>query len=111
MENVKSFNNIDEAIKNIKNFGLENRITLIFNDAFNVQIDKKFDLIFLDPPYDTDYIEKSLKLIAELNLIKNEGLIICESNSKDKIIYSDKFKQIKEKKYGDKWVVILEKIC
>ena len=32
-------------------------------------------------------------------------------NSKDKIIYSDKFKQIKEKKYGDKWVVILEKIC
>ena len=37
-----------EAIKNIKNFGLENRITLIFNDAFNVQIDKKFDLIFFD---------------------------------------------------------------
>ena len=38
-----------DAIKNIKNFGLENRITLIFNDAFNVQIDKKFDLIFLMP--------------------------------------------------------------
>ena len=37
-----------KAIKNIKNFGLENRITLIFNDAFNVQIDKKFDLIFFD---------------------------------------------------------------
>ena len=37
-----------EAIKNIKKFGLENRITLIFNDAFNVQIDKKFDLIFFD---------------------------------------------------------------
>ena len=71
----------------------------------------KFDLIFLDPPYATDYIEKSLKLITELNLIKEKGLIICESNFKDKIVYSEQFKQIKEKKYGDKWVVILEKIC
>ena len=37
-----------EALKNIKAFGLEDRITLIFNDALNVSFDDKFDLIFID---------------------------------------------------------------
>lgn len=37
-----------EAIKNIKKFKLENRITLIFNEALDVKLDNKFDLIFID---------------------------------------------------------------
>ena len=37
-----------EALKNIKRFNLENRITLIFNDALNVELDGNFDLIFID---------------------------------------------------------------
>ena len=37
-----------EAIKNIKKFDLEDRITLIFNDALEVKIDDKFDLVFID---------------------------------------------------------------
>ena len=37
-----------EALKNIKKFNLENRITLIFNDALNVEITDKYDLIFID---------------------------------------------------------------
>lgn len=37
-----------EALKNIKKFGLEKRINLIFNDALNVEFDEKFDLIFID---------------------------------------------------------------
>lgn len=100
--NIKNIN-----VKNCKVLTLDYKNALKTLSAQNI----KFDLIFLDPPYATDYIEKSLKLITELNLIKEKGLIICESNFKDKIVYSEQFKQIKEKKYGDKWVVILEKIC
>ena len=37
-----------EAVKIIKKFNLEKRITLIFNDALNVKIDEKFDLVFID---------------------------------------------------------------
>ena len=37
-----------EALKNVKLLGLEDRITLIYNDAFNVKLDDKFDLIFID---------------------------------------------------------------
>jgi len=37
-----------EALKNIKKMGLEDRITLIFNDALNVKLDDNYDLIFID---------------------------------------------------------------
>lgn len=37
-----------EALKNIKKLNLENRITLIFNDALDVKLNEKFDLIFID---------------------------------------------------------------
>lgn len=39
-----------EALKNIKKLKLEDRITLLFNDALNVHFDsgKEFDLIFID---------------------------------------------------------------
>ena len=37
-----------EALKNIKKLKLEDRITLIYNDALDVKLDDKFDLIFID---------------------------------------------------------------
>lgn len=37
-----------EAVKNIKKAGLQDRITLIYNDALETKIDEDFDLIFID---------------------------------------------------------------
>ena len=37
-----------EAVKNIKKFNLEDRITLIFKDALDLKLDGEFDLVFLD---------------------------------------------------------------
>lgn len=37
-----------EALKNVKKFDLEDRITLLFKDALEVKTSDKFDLIFLD---------------------------------------------------------------
>lgn len=37
-----------EALKNIKKLKLEDRITLIFNDALEVKLLDKFDLVFID---------------------------------------------------------------
>lgn len=37
-----------EALKNIKKFKLEDRITLVFNDALNVKLEADFELIFID---------------------------------------------------------------
>ena len=107
-KNKKAINIINNNISK-----LEDKNTRVINsdykDALNYLKDKKFDLIFLDPPYNTNYIEESIKLIDMYDLI-DDGLIICESDSLDKIIYSDKYTSVKSKKYGDKYIVILKKI-
>ena len=67
----------------------------------------KFDIIFLDPPYQTDLVKKSMEVIEKYELLSKNGIIVAESNTLDKIIYSDKLEIVKSKKYGDKVVAIL----
>lgn len=38
-----------------------------------------FDLVFIDPPYDTTLIDKSLKIIQNIDILSQGGIIICES--------------------------------
>ena len=100
--------------KNITTIGIKDAevLNMDFKKALNYFKDKniKFDLIFLDPPYNTSYIEESLELIKEYNLLNEEGLIVCESDNLDRIIYPNMYKVVKDKKYGDKYVVLLKKV-
>ena len=38
-----------------------------------------FDLIFIDPPYDSDLAEKALKTIKEIDILSEGGIIVCET--------------------------------
>lgn len=109
--NIKATKTIE---KNLTNICIENAeiINADYLKALNIVKEKniKFDLIFLDPPYQTNFIEKSIEQITKNELLNKDGLIICESDSLDRIVYNDSYKIIKEKKYGDKWVVILKQI-
>ena len=100
--------------KNISTIGITDTevLNMDYKKALNYFNDKniKFDLIFLDPPYNTNYIEESLNLIAEFDLLNSDGLIVCESDNLDRIIYPDMYKAVKDKKYGDKYIVLLKKI-
>ena len=110
-KNKKAINVIK---KNISTIGINNSIILNMDYKKSLDYFKEknilFNIIFLDPPYKTDYIEKSLSLIDEYNLLEKNGIIICESDDLKKIIYSKKYINIKEKKYGDKYIVIIKKI-
>ena len=39
----------------------------------------KFDIIFLDPPYDSDMLDKSLEIIQNVDILTEGGIIVCES--------------------------------
>ena len=67
---------------------------------------KKFDLIFLDPPYHENLITPTLKLIDQYQLLKENGLVICEFE-KEQI--KSPFSLIKEKTYGSKTIYIYQK--
>lgn len=110
-KNKKAYQTIS---KNLAMIGLENntvlnldyQAALKFYDKENI----KFDLIFLDPPYQTEYIKTSLKLIDDYQLLKENGKVIAESSDIDKIVFPKTFEIVKQKKYGDKWVAILRRI-
>ena len=39
---------------------------------------EKFDIIFLDPPYMEDFLEISLKMITEIDILQSGGIIVTE---------------------------------
>lgn len=65
----------EEAVKNIKDFNLNERINIILDDAFNVNLANKFDLIFIDAAK-SQYIKFFEKF--SLNL-KISGVIISDN--------------------------------
>lgn len=105
---VKIINqNIDNiGIKNVKVINMDYKKALDYFNKNNI----KFNIIFLDPPYDTDYIEQSIELIDKYNLLDNEGIIVCESNNINRMIYPKEYKVVKSKKYGDKYIEIISKM-
>lgn len=44
---------------------------------------KKFDIIFLDPPYDKNLLLPALKKIEDTKILKDDGFIICEQHIKE----------------------------
>lgn len=79
-------NRYKEAVKNIKNFKLEDRINLIYKDAFDVYLDDKYDLIFIDAAK-SQYIKFFEKF--KLNLNKN-GVIVSDNLNFHGLTHTDK---------------------
>lgn len=69
----------------------------------------KFDIIYLDPPYKSDYAMQSLKLIEKLNLLNSNGLIVVEHEYQNDLQNLSNYYIIeKTKKYGIAYVDILK---
>ena len=108
-----------DAIKIIKNntqkTHLENKVE-IFNKDFKELLKsdiKKIDIVYIDPPYKTDYIFESLKMITENNILKEDGLIILETDEKDRIlkrIDKSKLELIDQRKYGRAHLIFLKEL-
>ena len=58
---------------------------------------QKFDIIFMDPPYNLDFYESVITNIKKSNIISSDGYIILESSSKVSIPIIDGFKLLREK--------------
>jgi len=63
---------------------------------------KKFDIIFLDPPYYKDMAKNCLLKIDACDILSHHGLIIAEHFAKDRMPEATvNLKLFREKKYGD----------
>ena len=67
--------------KNVRACGLEERAAFHRKDfgAFLGGAKEKYGLIFLDPPYASGNLERALEQIAAIDIVVENGIIVCES--------------------------------
>ncbi len=98
---------------NLAHTKLEEKAT-IFNDVLQalpklVKKNKKFDIIFLDPPYeDVELRDTVLKFIGREGLLKENGYIILEHATKYPIPQIEGLSVLREKKYKITTVTFLQ---
>ena len=100
-----------ESIKvlknNIKSLGLLENVEVYNTDCLNAisklsDRGKRFNFIFMDPPYKSGFYIEAIKKIYEKNILSDAGVIIIEQDSKGEIEdYIDYYKLIKKKIYGN----------
>ena len=108
-KNVTFYENHSKTIKilekNILDLDCKKKTKVITTNIFDIKncsqlYKKKFDLIFLDPPYKEKKLVKLIEDILFLKLLNNNGIIIIHRHKKEEEIYSKKFNILKVKTYG-----------
>ena len=99
---------------NISNLGIKNAAisSLDYKLALNnlKEIKKKFDIVFVDPPYAMDCYQEIVDFLLNNEMLNEDAILILESNKElDLEKYLSTF-NIKIKKYGYTIVSILKRI-
>ena len=109
---IENYRNVITILKkNLTNLKSISNYQIIENDVYNEQVysnlNNKFDIIFLDPPYkDKNYVSVLLK-IKEKNLLAPNGIIIIHRHKDESENLSLNFKILEEKKYGISKILFL----
>jgi 16S rRNA (guanine966-N2)-methyltransferase len=107
-ENVTFLESYREVIiilkKNIDNLEQQNASNIIEKDIFAENtlkgLNKKFDIIFMDPPYKEKKIKALLNTIINLKLLKDNGVIIIHRHKKEEDSFPNEFNILIKKNYG-----------
>ncbi|MCD7802625.1 MAG: 16S rRNA (guanine(966)-N(2))-methyltransferase RsmD [Clostridiales bacterium] len=98
--------------QNLKHTGLEAGARVVQGEALRCLKSQRepFHLIFLDPPYDTDLLENALKTIADIDILSENGIIICESRvEKELPALSAPYRKDRTYRYGKIKVTLYRK--
>ncbi|MDD6762050.1 MAG: 16S rRNA (guanine(966)-N(2))-methyltransferase RsmD [Clostridiales bacterium] len=102
-----------ELIKrNASELRFDSGCTVIQNSCFDYvkRCGRKFDIIFLDPPYNKGYIEPVLASIVENDVLSDDGIIVLESDNTDFRSDIEGLDIYRQKKYGRTFITIYKKM-
>ena len=97
--------------KNISKLNIDNKfkIKIIKDEATKAlkNINKIFQIVLIDPPYNTNIIEKCLSNLKELNLINQDSYIFAESSKAENFKYNG-YQILDIKVYGNSKLTIFK---
>ena len=82
-----------------------------FNELIENKLKDKVDIVYLDPPYKTNYAIDAIKLLIKKEILKTDSIIIIETDQKEEI--KEQLKNldidiIDERKYGRANLIFLQ---
>jgi len=107
--------NYQEALfilkKNISFFNVHKKSEIIEKSCFDFfqfkkEFIKKYDLIFMDPPYKEEKINFLIEIIKKENFLKKNGILILHRHKKDNLKISTKLQILDERNYGISKIII-----
>ena len=102
-------------VRNAEACGFRETLTVIpdkLPQALRRLSGRKFDIVFIDPPYDAGLIPPVLKTLLELGLLSKYAYIVCESAKPEDVFGAEndlaaQFTVLKQTRYGAASVLLL----
>ena len=101
--------------KNLEKTKLKEK-AIVYNkdyiDCINTVKNIKFDIIFLDPPYESNFAETAVKKIIEFELLTENGIIVLETDNIEKVhknLEGSLIPIYDERKYGRVHLIFLSR--
>lgn len=100
--------------ENIKSTKMGDEATVCraeYTDFLKREAGRKFDIVFLDPPYEKGFYAPTLNSMMKNNMLKPSSIIVCESGSED--IFGEykelaqKFSVKKQARYAKAFVTVI----
>ena len=98
--------------ENLKRTKLEHFARVIRSDymAYLKTCKEKYDIILLDPPYAEVFLENSLKMITEIDILQSGGIIVTERPYGKELSWDfPGYTRSKDYKYGNTVITIFRK--
>lgn len=95
--------------ENIERFAIKEKCEILkydFRRGLKKLKGRKFDIVFLDPPYHFGYADKTLVLLKDCGLA--DGIIVVEHHADETVNITRKWEMINHKKYGDTAITIID---
>ena len=89
--------------ENLKATNFSQQATVLQSDslAFLSSCREKFDIIFLDPPYQTDFLDRCMETVVMFDILNEHGIMVCESAADRKLpSLPEEYQMSREYRYG-----------
>lgn len=82
-----------------------------FSEYIRKNQGKKFDIVFIDPPYASNLCVSALQKLVEADMLKSSSVVVCETGNEDLFLgnnsLAEKFEVVKQVRYSRSYLTIL----
>ena len=109
---IENYNGVLPVLKkNLQNLKAIENYKIIEKDINNGKIfetlDKKFDIVFMDPPYKDKNLNLLLQNLEHIKILNKNGIVVIHRHKNEQDMIPKNFRVIEEKRYGLSKIIFL----